>query len=369
LLFESQTSIESERETTNWAMYGAEEAVALLQQDIENNNFSRSYLITGPEAVGKRTLATQFAQAIFSPKGKLNAAYSIYDAIEKGSKRPLGSNEPNPNPFGDVQWVRIGGECDGSCNKHAAKSIGVCQIRKMNIDMITKSFNGSHKIFIIDSVDDLSRGDEQPVSALLKHLEEPPPNTTVLLLSANPDNLRLTIRSRCQLVKIPAMSKDLLADAIVKSNLTEDIQSAQKYATIAKGRYGRAYTQLTDPAYEITLNSILEDIESLARAGSQDRMEYSERLGKAWRNEPEIVLETLNIWKAWWREALQIATNVVSIEHSIFHRKSDSKLTSQIALRALTAIEEAENNLQVNVNARLALDMMMIDIPQLPNTH
>jgi hypothetical protein len=81
------------------------------------------------------------------------------------------------------------------------------------------------------------------------------------------------------------------------------------------------------------------------------------------------VLETLNIWKAWWREALQIATNVISIELSTFHNKSDSQLTSQIALRALTALEEAENNLQVNVNARLALDMMMIDIPQLSNTH
>ena len=361
-MFDSQTSVEPERETTNWAMYGAEDAVALLQRDVENNNFNRSYIITGPEAVGKRTLATRFAQAIFSPNGKQNNSYSIYDAIEK-------------EDFGDVQWIRIGGDCkpqNGAPVKphtHPDTTIGVCQIRKMGVDMNNKSFNGTHKVFIVDSVDDLSRGDEQPFSALLKQLEEPPPNTTILLLSANPENLSLTIRSRCQLVKIPAMSRDLLTDAILKSNLTEDIQSAKKYATISKGCYGLAYMQLSDPAYEITLNSILEDIENLAGAGSQDRMEYSERLGKAWRNEPEIVLETLNIWKAWWREALQIATNVISIELSTFHNKSDSQLTSQIALRALTALEEAENNLQVNVNARLALDMMMIDIPQLSNTH
>lgn len=353
MLFTSQTSIDPERETTNWAMYGAEEAITLLEQDIKNNNFNRSYLITGPEAVGKRTLATQFAQTLLAPNGKQNNSYSVYDAIQK-------------EEFGDVQWVRIGGECKGGCGIHPTRSIGVCQIRSMNKDMSIKSFNGTHKIFIIDSIDEVAPNGQD---ALLKQLEEPPPNTTILLLSANPDNLNLTIKSRCQLVKIPAMSRDLLTDAILKSNLTEDIQSAEKYATIAKGRYGRAYTQLTDPAYEITLNSILEDIERLARAGSQDRMEYSERLGKAWRNEREVVLETLNIWKAWWREALQIATNVVSIEHSIFHHTLDSKLTSQIALRALTALEQAENNLQVNVNARLALDMMMVDIPQLSNSH
>lgn len=359
MLFDSEPRVQSNSEITNWGMHGAEQAVTLLQEDIKNNKFSRSYLITGPKAVGKRTLATRFAQEIFSPNGKQNDAYSIYDAIEK-------------EEFGDVQWVRIGGECtplSRKSHKHPEKSIGVCQIRKMAIDINTKSFNGTHKVFVVDSVDDLSRGEEQSFSALLKQLEEPPPNTTILLLSANPDNLNLTIRSRCQLVQIPAMSRDLLADAILKSHLTNDIQSANRYATITKGCYGRAYTQLTDPAYEITLNSILEDIENLARAGSQDRMNYSERLGKAWRNEPEVVLETLNIWKAWWREALQIAANVVSIELSIFHHTSDSRLTSQVALQALTALEEAENNLQENVNARLALDVMMIDIPQLSNTH
>ena len=362
MLFNRETSVQPTKNVTDWGMHGADLAVDLLRDDIEKDNFNRSYLITGPEAVGKRTLTTRFAQAIFSPKGKQNDSYSIYDAIEK-------------EEFGDVQWVRIGGACggrlaDGTCRVHPKRHIGTCQIRKMATDMNTKSFNGTHKVFIIDSVDDLSRGDEQSFSALLKQLEEPPPHTTILLLSANPDNLNLTIRSRCQLVQIPAMSTDLLRDAILKSNLTENVQSATKYASIAKGCYGRAYTQLTDPAYEITLNSILEDIENLARARSQDRMNYSERLGKAWRNEPEVVLETLNIWKAWWREALQITTDVVSIEHSIFHRQANSQLTSGIALQALTALEEAENNLQTtNVTARLALDVMMIDIPQVSNTH
>jgi len=362
VLFNSETSGQPNKNPTNWGMHGADLAVALLKDDIEKNNFNRSYLITGPEAVGKRTLATRFAQAIFSPNGKQNDSYSTYDAIEKAE-------------FGDVQWVRIGGDCNPQNgapvkpHQHPKTTIGVCQIRKMGSDMNNKSFTGTHKVFIIDTVDDLSRGDEQSFSALLKQLEEPPPHTTILLLSANPDNLNLTIRSRCQLVQIPAMSRDLLRDAILKSNLTENVQSAAKYAAIAKGRYGRAYAQLTDPAYEITLNSILEDIKSLARAGSQDRMNYSERLGKAWRNEPEVVLETLNIWKAWWREALQITTDVVPIELSIFHRQANSQLTSEIALQALAALEEAENNLQTNVNPRLALDVMMIDIPQVANTH
>lgn len=361
MLFNLETNVQSDKNVTNWGMHGADLAVGLLQDDIEKDNFNRSYLITGPEAVGKRTLATRFAQAIFSPKGKQNDSYSIYDAIEK-------------EEFGDVAWVRIGGACggsraDGTCQVHPKRSIGVCQIRWMVRKMNTKSFNADHKVFIVDSINDLSLGEEQSFSALLKQLEEPPPHTTILLLSANPDNLNLTIRSRCQLVQIPAMSRDLLRDAILKSNLTENIQSATKYAAISKGRYGRAYTQLTDPAYEITLNSILEDIKSLARAGSQDRMNYSERLGKAWRNEPEVVLETLNIWKAWWREALQITTDVVPIELSIFHRQANSQLTSGIALQALAALEEAENNLQTNVNPRLALDVMMIDIPQVSNTH
>ena len=145
MLFNSETSGQPNKNPTNWGMHGADLAVGLLQDDIEKDNFSRSYLITGPEAVGKRTLATRFAQAIFSPNGEQNDLYTIYDAIEK-------------HEFGDVQWVRIGGACggsraDGTCQVHPKTPvIGVCQIRKMNIDMNKKSFNGTHKMFIIDCI-------------------------------------------------------------------------------------------------------------------------------------------------------------------------------------------------------------------------
>ena len=64
----------------------------------------------------------------------------------------------------------------------------------------TTSSMSPWRAVVIDSIDDLERGG---ANALLKNLEEPPPNTVFLLVSHAPERLLPTIRSRCRLLRLP----------------------------------------------------------------------------------------------------------------------------------------------------------------------
>ena len=86
---------------------------------------------------------------------------------------------------------------------------------------------------------------------------------------------------------------------------------------------------------------------------------------KAWRNDRDTVLETIGYWEQWWHDALLLTAGAA--EDNIWHipRAGESNLDAHMAVRALTAIQSARENLLENVNPRLSIDQMMIDIPQL----
>src|SRR3546814_10521821 len=64
---------------------------------------------------------------------------------------------------------------------------------------------------IIDSVDDLERGG---ANALLKNLEEPPPNSLFLLVSHAPERLLPTIRSRCRQLRLTTLDDAAMTSAL-----------------------------------------------------------------------------------------------------------------------------------------------------------
>jgi DNA polymerase-3 subunit delta' len=93
-------------------------------------------------------------------------------------------------------------------------SISIKSIRERVLDLVGyRPFEGQRRVFIIDPADALSL---QAQDALLKTLEEPPPATVLILISAYPDSLRPTVVSRCRRVRFGA-----LTDTEVSQVLTE----------------------------------------------------------------------------------------------------------------------------------------------------
>src|SRR5205085_11699714 len=94
---------------------------------------------------------------------------------------------------------------------------------------------GRRKIAIVIPADAMN---ERAQNTLLKTLEEPPPATTFLLVSANPDALLPTIRSRCARVQLGPVSEEVLVARLVREGVPEP--AARDRAAHAGGSFSRA---------------------------------------------------------------------------------------------------------------------------------
>ncbi|MFA6220296.1 MAG: AAA family ATPase [Erythrobacter sp.] len=99
-----------------------------------------------------------------------------------------------------------------------ARSIRIAQVRAMQHRLTTRPTAGNRRAIIIDPADDLERN---AANALLKSLEEPPAGTFFLLVAHSPARLLPTIRSRCRVLRFPAVS-----DSEMDRLLTELVPSA-----------------------------------------------------------------------------------------------------------------------------------------------
>lgn len=98
------------------------------------------------------------------------------------------------------------------------RNIAVDQIRAMQQRLTTRPTLGARRVIVIDPADDM----ERPASnALLKSLEEPPQGTFFLLVTHRPAGLLPTIRSRCRMLRFPALSPKVIADHIGLSDAND----------------------------------------------------------------------------------------------------------------------------------------------------
>jgi DNA polymerase-3 subunit delta' len=193
---------------------GHEKPILLLQRAIANNTLAHAYLFSGQAGIGKRRTAFALAAAV---------------------------NCLNARPDGGC------GECS-SCRKveklchpdvHVLVSDGdeikIDQIRQVQSDLALKPFEGMKKVLIVDNAESLNAASS---NAFLKTLEEPPGDTLIILISAMPQSLLSTIRSRCQEITFRPLPRNTLARALMdRRGLTEE--DAWFIAALAQGSMGR----------------------------------------------------------------------------------------------------------------------------------
>ncbi len=161
------------RPTTFDELTGQEPIAGILRNSILGNKVAHAYIFSGPRGVGKTSTARILAktlnceQAVAAvPCGKCATCLAISD----GSSM-------------DVT------EIDGASNT------GVDNIRDLRERVRYASYGGAYKVYIIDEVHMLSTA---AFNALLKTLEEPPPNVIFVLATTDPKKIPATVLSRCQ---------------------------------------------------------------------------------------------------------------------------------------------------------------------------
>ncbi|MEX2376176.1 MAG: DNA polymerase III subunit [Dehalococcoidia bacterium] len=335
-----------------WGVFGQDGAVEALRRAMQSGHLAHAYLISGPDGVGKRTLAYRLAQTLVTPTAD---DLTIPDLSVRASRQIESDDLP------DIERITLGGVCDESSHDHEKDNstrIRICQVRRIERLASLAPYASPRRIFIVDTADQLQ---PEAAHALLKTLEEPPPHVLILLLTTDPDALLPTIRSRCQELPLHPSSHAALAEALATDPAVLDPHGI---ARIARGRYGLARRMLQDPTLGVMRESVFSEASRLARASRNDRFDYAERLGQAWRQERESVLQTIDLWRDWWRDVL-VASSQAEANVSPEAAAEAATCRPTDAVQALRAVQTARDHLLANTNPQLALEVMMLDLPVL----
>jgi DNA polymerase-3 subunit delta' len=180
----------------------------------------QSLLFAGPEGVGKGTVALALAQALNCPVRREKGADDACGTCAACRRIAAGTHS-------DVLVLDTGGEA----------SIKIRALRERVLDVIGyRPFEAARRVFIIDPADALG---PEAQDALLKTLEEPPPSANLILVSAYPDTLHATIRSRCRRLRFgPLTDEDVFRVLTERAGI--DAARARALAAVAGGSPGRA---------------------------------------------------------------------------------------------------------------------------------
>lgn len=152
---------------------GQEHITETLKKAIEKNRVAHAYIFTGTRGVGKTTTARILARALNCEKGPTPAPCGVCDSCK---------NIINGSSFDVI-------EIDGASNN------SVEDVRELRDNIHYSSMSGKYRIYVIDEVHMLSKS---AFNALLKTLEEPPPNVIFIFATTEPQKIPATIQSRCQ---------------------------------------------------------------------------------------------------------------------------------------------------------------------------
>ncbi len=317
---------------------GHEWAVELLKRSLAEGRVAHAYLLLGPPRIGKRTLALNFAQA-------LNCQAQAQD-------RPCGQCL-------SCQKIDHGTHPDVRLVEGEGGTLKIDQIREVQREASFSTHEGRWKVYILCQME---RATTEAANCLLKTLEEPPAQVVLILTATTGEALLPTIVSRCQVLSLRPLPVDETRRALEERWGIEP-ERAELLAQLSGGRLGWAVE-----ASETTLKQRQTRLAELAEVLTQGRVErlaYAYQLSRAARPD-----EVLSLWLSWWRDLFLIKVGCPAQITNIDHQ---AVLKSQAETYSLPQIKDCIHDIQVavqqlddNVNPRLALEGLMLKLPYQP---
>ena len=248
-----------------WDLIGQTWAAEMLQQHIAANRLRHAYLFSGPQGVGRRTLALNFAQAINCPS-------PTAPGVPCGTCRTCRQIAQMQQP--DLTIIQS--EAEG-------ESLKVDQVRDLQHSLSLAPYESAYRVALLLRFNEATDGAQ---NALLKTLEEPNERVVLLVTADEPENLLPTIASRCELLRLRALPLSELAQVLVeKKGLAAD--QARLIAHISGGRPGYALHLAEDETLLNARREWLDDLFILAGASRSEKLAFSESKSRG-RDRAEI---------------------------------------------------------------------------------
>ena len=209
---------------------GQDKAVAQFASAWATRKLHHAWLLAGPRGVGKATFAHAAARRVLAdaagpavelPGLETSDDHPTVKLVEAGSHPDMRWLERLPKEKGDG----------------LARDITIKQVRGLGEFMGMTAALSPWRVAVIDSMDELNK---EASNALLKMLEEPPPNTLFFLVSHAPGRLLPTIRSRCRLLHFDALGDDAMTSILEQRSAGLAEAERKRIVAMSFGSAGRA---------------------------------------------------------------------------------------------------------------------------------
>lgn len=290
----------------------------MIEQDIKSGNLSHAYLFAGPSSVGKFAIARRFVNILQCPNNLCNECPTC-------------------------KQIQSGNHTDTMVLNEMDESIKIEQIREI-IQRLQMTKQAQYKILLIKGAERLT---PEAANCLLKTLEEPPPNTLIIMTTSNLREILPTIISRVRLIKFSAYSQKYLEEKLTEIYPDKDPDIIKQVSSLAIGKSGKAIKLLENSellgSYLNMYNVLCEFLE--------DKPVY-----KKFQVVEDVLGEKNDPY-----EFLDIFTHLVrSRLHQGIAADTIDKSKKEHLLNLLSEIQETRSLLKRNINARLALENLAL---------
>lgn len=345
-----------------WNLIGNARAVTAVARSIASDNPPHAYLFTGPERVGKHSLAIQLAQAV-------NCERNV-GAHHDTPLRP--ENASDVAPCGECRAclrIALGNHADIATitlelndDGEPKTAIAVDQVREVERAIALNPFEGRTRVVIVDPADLLT---DEAQNAFLKTLEEPPPHVVLVLIATREERLLPTVHSRCRRVEFQLVPAAQIQAALVEEGAAAD--HASLLARLARGRPGWALEMVRDPQAIERRREVLEIGRSLASMPLQKRMSLADKLAIDYRADRVQMYARLAEWAGWWRDVMLVQSlaedGVANADMLDSLRKDAERYSRPDVIAFVAAILAAVEQLRANVQPRPALELLGLEAP------
>lgn len=333
-----------------WDLIGNERVVKVLSTALAGNSMPHSFLFFGPQGTGRATAARRLAQA-------LNCTGDSPPCLECTQCKRIENGIHS-----DVHTETIEENATGA----ARTGIVTEQIVEMEKTVALAPYEGRTRVVIIDPASSLT---DEAQNKFLKTLEEPPPHVVFVLISDNVEAMLETVRSRCTPVEFK-----FAVPAEIEAGLLErgvEPEKAHLLSRLAGGRVGWAVAASSDPKVLERRADNIAAARNLPTAALPERMDAAEKLSEAFKRDRDPVMRTLEGWEAWWRDVLLIQSDaedaVANVDMLAEARQDAAEYSSADIARFLKSLLETRESLAANVQSRIALEALMLDVPGSPS--
>lgn len=269
------------------------------------------------------------------------------------------------NPYGTVfEWLQFLGVENKQGNISVDEAQDIVKVLSL------KAYEGGHKVMIIWMAE---RMNTSCANKLLKLIEEPPNKTVFILLAEDEEQLLTTITSRCQIIRVPLLSEEIIAQGLIsRENAPYDL--AKEAARQAFGNFNKALQLHKNKSEDNQFEAwVIFWVRTAFRAKGNktvinDLINWSEEIAGSGR---EVQKKFLDYCTSFFRQALLTNYNAPSL---VYLKIKDSKFALEKfapfihggnVMDIIESIESANYHIERNGNAKIIFTDLSIQLTRL----